>query len=118
MEPCPAERTKRSRSNQAGLAGLWRRKRSQRTHAMGAAPMGSPGWPLFAFWMASTARKRIVLMQVSSMVLETAGLSVMVLSLVDTAQVYGLPGSVADRRLDVCRRQVPGDPPPLPADQH
>src|SRR6185369_10832978 len=93
MEPCPAERTKRSRLNQVGLAGLWRRKRSQRTQAMGAAPMGSPGWPLLAFWMASTAKKRIVLMQVSLMVFEPAGLSVMVLSLVDVAQVYGLPVS-------------------------
>ena len=30
---------------------------------MGAAPIGIPGWPLFAFCTASTARKRRVLMQ-------------------------------------------------------
>jgi hypothetical protein len=33
---------------------------------MGAAPSGRPGWPEFAFWMASAARKRMVLMQRSS----------------------------------------------------
>jgi hypothetical protein len=30
---------------------------------MGAAPIGIPGWPLLAFWTASIARKRMVLMQ-------------------------------------------------------
>ena len=30
---------------------------------MAAAPIGSPGWPDFAFWTASADRKRIVLMQ-------------------------------------------------------
>jgi hypothetical protein len=33
---------------------------------MGAAPIGIPGWPLLAFWTASIARKRMVLMQSSS----------------------------------------------------
>ena len=47
MQPCPAESTKRSRSGQAGSAGLWRRYRVQRTCAIGAAPIGRPGWPGF-----------------------------------------------------------------------
>jgi hypothetical protein len=33
---------------------------------MGAAPRGNPGWPLLAFWMASTDKKRMVLTQRSS----------------------------------------------------
>src|SRR6266702_6722461 len=66
MEPWPAESTNRSRSNQPGLTGLWRRKRVQRRYAIGAAPIGIPGWPLLAFCTASTARKRMVLMQSSS----------------------------------------------------
>jgi hypothetical protein len=33
---------------------------------MGAAPMGKPGWPLFAAWTASIDNPRMVLMQSSS----------------------------------------------------
>src|SRR6266404_9679387 len=62
MEPCPAESTKRSRFAQRGSFGLKRRCRLQSTNAIGAAPMGIPGWPLFAFSTASTARKRMVSM--------------------------------------------------------
>src|SRR5512137_763986 len=51
---------KRSRSIQRGSAGWKRRWRLQSTKAMSAAPMGMPGWPLFAFWTASAARKRMV----------------------------------------------------------
>ncbi len=55
-----------SRFIQEGLLGLWRKKRSHNTYAIGAAPRGKPGWPDFAFSTASTAKKRIVLMHSSS----------------------------------------------------
>src|SRR5919108_1283927 len=61
MEPCPPERTKRSRPGHFGLLGLWRRCRVHTANAMAAAPMGSPGWPELACCTASAARKRIVL---------------------------------------------------------
>lgn len=35
----------------------------QSTYAIAAAPIGNPGWPEFAFSTASTAKKRIVLIQ-------------------------------------------------------
>lgn len=60
MQPWPAESTKRSRSNQAGFAGLKRRNSSKRTCPSGAQPMGRPGCPDCAFSTASTARNRIV----------------------------------------------------------
>ena len=69
MEPCPADRTKRSRSNQAGSAGLCLRWRVQRTYAIGAAPSGIPGWPLLAFCTASTDKKRIVFTHSSSSIM-------------------------------------------------
>lgn len=59
MQPWPADSTKRSRLNHLGFLGLYRIKRSQRTNAIGAAPIGSPGWPEFAFCTASMARKRM-----------------------------------------------------------
>src|SRR5437660_11125168 len=62
MEPGHAESTKRSRLAQRGSFGLKRRCRLQSANAIGAAPMGIPGWPLFAFSTASTARKRMVSM--------------------------------------------------------
>src|SRR5215813_4201304 len=66
MEPCPADRMKRSRSGQEGLAGLKRWNLVHRTYAMAAAPIGSPGCPEFAFCTASADRKRIVSMHVRS----------------------------------------------------
>src|SRR5690349_338997 len=57
---------KRSRSIQPGLIGLCLRKCVHRTYAIGAAPIGSPGWPLLAFCTASIERKRNVLMHDSS----------------------------------------------------
>src|ERR1700694_4603171 len=62
IEPWPALSTKRSRLAQRGSRGLKRMCRLQRTNAAGAQPIGMPGWPLFAFSMASMARKRMVLM--------------------------------------------------------
>src|SRR6266851_1013457 len=61
MLPWPAEKAKRSRLGHFGFLGLCRRKRVQSTYAIGAAPSGSPGWPLLAFWTASIDRVRIVL---------------------------------------------------------
>ena len=57
-----------ARLAQAGLRGLWTRKRRQRTKPAAANPMGAPGWPELAFWIASMARPRIVLMHISSRV--------------------------------------------------
>src|SRR6476469_6706447 len=61
MEPWPLDRTKRSRSAQCGLAGLWRRWRPHRATAMSAMPMGAPGWPELACWTASMDSARIAL---------------------------------------------------------
>src|SRR5262245_44830971 len=61
MEPCPADRTKRSRSGQCGFVGACFRWFVHRTYAIGAAPIGRPGWPEFAFCTASAARNRMVL---------------------------------------------------------
>ena len=58
IEPCPFESTKRSRSGQPGLAGLWRRWSFQSTSAMSAIPIGIPGWPDFARSTASIASAR------------------------------------------------------------
>ena len=66
MDACPAERINRSLSGHLGSLGLCLRNRSQRVYAMGAAPMGAPGCPDFAFSTASTDKKRMVLMQSSS----------------------------------------------------
>jgi hypothetical protein len=54
---------KRSRFIHFGFAGWKCRNRSQRTCTTGAKAIGVPGWPEFAFWTASMARVRIVLMQ-------------------------------------------------------
>jgi len=35
---------------------------SHRTWAIGAQPMGAPGWPELAFWTMSAVRQRTVLM--------------------------------------------------------
>src|ERR1700738_2925954 len=50
----------RSRLAHRGSLGLKRRWRLQRTNAISAAPIGSPGCPLFAFSTASTASMRMV----------------------------------------------------------
>ena len=44
---------------------------------MGAAPRGSPGWPLLAFWIASMARVRMEFTHIRSRVDEedAAGMS-------------------------------------------
>jgi hypothetical protein len=60
MDPCPAESTNRSRPIQRGSDGSKRRWRVQRTNARSAAPIGIPGWPLFACWTASAASMRMV----------------------------------------------------------
>src|SRR5919108_559172 len=60
MEAWPADSTKRSRSGHVGSIGAWRRKRVQSTYAIGAAPIGAPGCPEFAFWTASIERVRMV----------------------------------------------------------
>jgi len=65
MLPCPADSTKRSRLMNLGFLGLNRRCLSKSAKAVGAMPMGIPGWPLDAFSTASMARKRIVLTHVS-----------------------------------------------------
>ena len=46
-----------------GLAGLWRRCLVQMVYAIGAAPIGRPGWPDLAFSTISTASKRMVFTQ-------------------------------------------------------
>src|SRR5437762_14174448 len=66
MQPWPGERMKRSRSTHFGLLGLWRRCLCHSTYAMGACPIGAPGWPELAFCTASIDRQRIVLMQSKS----------------------------------------------------
>src|SRR6187397_711023 len=58
----PALRTKRSRSGQSGCVGAWRRNLVHRTYAIGAAPIGAPGCPEFAFWTASIESVRMVSM--------------------------------------------------------
>src|SRR4029453_5067161 len=61
IDPCPAERTKRSRSGQRGFDGECFRYLVHSTYAIGAAPIGNPGCPEFACCTASAARNRIVL---------------------------------------------------------
>src|SRR3954452_13475526 len=51
---------KRSRSGQSGSFGLWRMTFAYSRYAVGAMPIGSPGWPLLAFWTASIDSVRIV----------------------------------------------------------
>src|SRR4051794_20288078 len=61
MDAWPLDSTKRSRSNQPGSVGLWRRCRSHRATAMSAMPMGAPGWPELACCTASMDSARIAL---------------------------------------------------------
>src|SRR6266498_3952187 len=62
MLACPADRTKRSRLRQVGSVGACRRKRVHRAKAIGAAPIGAPGWPDLAFWTPSIDSVRMVSM--------------------------------------------------------
>src|SRR5690606_14697937 len=75
MEPCPADSTKRSRLIHDGLAGLCFMKRVHSSYAIGAAPIGMPGCPDFAFSIASIARVRMVAMDRSSIVLTFVDIS-------------------------------------------
>src|SRR6185312_13640287 len=68
MDPCPAESTKRSRSNHFGSLGLCFKYRSHNVYAIAAAPIGIPGWPELAFCTASAESMRIVFMHKSSSV--------------------------------------------------
>src|SRR5690606_15957978 len=61
MEPWPAERMKRSRSAQWGLAGSNFITLVKRTVAISAQPMGRPGCPELAFSTASIDSDRIAL---------------------------------------------------------
>src|SRR5881628_1792290 len=58
MQACPADNTKRSRPNQSGFAGLYRRCRCHSTYATGASAIAVPGWPESARCTASMARGR------------------------------------------------------------
>ena len=61
MEPCPAESTKRSLSSHLVSLGLNFKKSAKMVYPMGALPKGSPGWPEFAFWIASAESTRMAL---------------------------------------------------------
>src|ERR1700722_5502349 len=61
MEAWPFDSTKRSRSHQVGLPGLYLSTSRHSTSAMSAMPMGAPGWPELAFWTASIDRARMAL---------------------------------------------------------
>ena len=60
MEPWPAERTKRSLFIHEGSFPLWFITLDQRVYAAGAAPIGKPGCPDFAFCMPSADNILIV----------------------------------------------------------
>src|SRR5256885_6810744 len=60
---------KRSRSGQAGFAGLWRRWRFQSATAISAMPIGMPGCPDFAASTASIASARMELASSASVAL-------------------------------------------------
>src|SRR4028119_179711 len=82
MDPCPAERTKRSRSGQAGSAASNFRKRVQSTVAASAMPIGMPGWPDFAASTASIASARIAFAMGACLTAAAAGVGVVVMMLV------------------------------------
>ena len=66
IEPCPAERTNRSRSAQSGCCGSNLRNFVNNTYAKSAQPIGNPGCPEFAACTPSAERMRIVLTARSS----------------------------------------------------
>ena len=61
MDACPALRIKRSRLSHFGFLGLCFKYLDHSVYAIGALPIGRPGCPLFAFWIASADKTRIVL---------------------------------------------------------
>src|SRR5690606_2827640 len=63
MDAWPADRTKRTRSHQRGLAGECFRCPVNRVYPTGARPMGAPGCPEFAFCTASMERTRTAFTQ-------------------------------------------------------
>jgi hypothetical protein len=63
---CPLLKTKRSRLIHAGSLALYFMKSDHSTCAMGAHPMGAPGWPELAAWGWSADTHRIVLTHVTS----------------------------------------------------
>src|SRR6516162_997696 len=62
IEAWPADNTKRSRLGKIGSSGSKLRNRCQRQYMVGAIAIGVPGWPEFAFWIASIESVRMVLM--------------------------------------------------------
>src|SRR5262249_16426374 len=66
IDAWPQDNTKRSRSGQAGSAGLCLRKRVQSTNAAGASAIGVPGWPDWARSTASIASARTALMAIQA----------------------------------------------------
>ena len=65
MHAWPQDSTKRSRSGQCGSPGSCLIS-CHRTYATGARAIGVPGWPEFAFWTASMASVRMVVIDRSS----------------------------------------------------
>ena len=61
IDPCPADRTKRSRSGQCGSVASNFRCSSNRTVAASAMPIGMPGCPDFAASTASIDNARMAL---------------------------------------------------------
>ena len=59
IDPCPADKTNRSRLIHSGLLGSNFKKFLKRTAHTSAIPMGIPGCPEFAFCTASIDKKRI-----------------------------------------------------------
>lgn len=58
MEPCPAERMKRSLLGHFGAVGSKVRASPKRTAPISAQPSGSPKWPDEHAWTASIASPR------------------------------------------------------------
>src|SRR6267378_1586468 len=76
---------KRSRSGQAGFAGLWRRCRFQSATAISAMPMGMPGCPDLAASTASIASARMELASSASVALAVTEESI------GTRKLYSAP---------------------------
>src|SRR5699024_9247454 len=60
MDPCPADKTNRSRSNHWECLGFTFICLVHKAYAIGAAPMGSPGCPELAFCTPSILNIRTV----------------------------------------------------------
>lgn len=58
IDPCPAERMKRSRLSHFGEEGSKFRDSEKRTEPISAQPKGRPRWPEEQAWTASMARPR------------------------------------------------------------